>query len=420
VTNSGVANFTVGTIGAYDQNNVVLFDTGNYYMIATNGLSANDGSLFPITDFGTTGSYNAPAPICFAEGTRIRTERGEIAVEDLVEGDQIYVLDGAADATRPVVWIGQRDVNLATHPDPFEAQPIRIRRDAFANGMPSRDLLVSPDHAVFATSSLIPDGVLIPARLLVNGASIVRETQLAKVRYFHIELDQHSIIFSENLPSESYLDTGNRSFFQNGGSVIDLNVGFVAHCPVIERDTHCCRPFVYAAGSVLPIWNRLAQRAQHLGYIAPKVETTRDPAPRINLDGRDYQPIRTSDGVFSFMLPSTATEVRLLSQAARPCDTQPWIEDHRVLGVSISRIRVRDGNEVEDVALDGPALGRGWWAIEHDGVQANRWTNGEAVLRLPEARGSTRVLELTIGGNMTYPIAAEGTPRDLDAIAQIA
>jgi hypothetical protein len=422
VTNTGVANFTVGTIVAYDATNVVFLDTDTYYMIASTpgALSSNDASLFPITDFDTTGSYAAPPPVCFVEGTRIRTERGEIAVEDLVEGDQVHVRDGGTTATRPVTWIGQREVNLASHPDPFEAQPIRIRRDAFAAGVPCRDLLMSPDHAVFVNGALIPDGVLIPARLLFNGASIVRESRLTKVRYFHVELDRHSILFSENLPSESYLDTGNRSFFQNGGAVIDLNVGFVGYRPVIDRDTHCCRPFVYAAGSVLPVWTRLAQRAAQLGHIAPEVETTQDPAPRITVNGREFRPIRAGDDLFSFILPSTATEVRLRSNAARPCDTQPWIEDRRVLGVSVSRIRVRHGSEIEDLALDGPALGRGWWAVERDGLQISRLTNGDAVLRLPEAHGPSRVLELKMGGNMTYPLGSTDSALDFVATARIA
>jgi hypothetical protein len=112
-------------------------------MVATNGLSSNDGGLFPITDLGTTGAtYNAPPQVCFVEGTRIRTDRGEVNVEDLVKGDQVHVLDGDAETTRPIVWIGYREVNLAAHSDPFEAQPIRIRRDAFGEGMPCRDLLV--------------------------------------------------------------------------------------------------------------------------------------------------------------------------------------------------------------------------------------------------------------------------------------
>ena len=279
---------------------------------------------------------------------------------------------------------------------------------------------MSPDHAVLVDGALIPDGVLIPARLLVNGASIVRETRLTKIRYFHVELDRHSILFSEGLPSESYLDTGNRSFFQNGGAVIDLNVGFVGHRPTVARETHCCRPFVYAAGSVLPIWTRLARRAEQLGYVAASVQTSRDAAPRITVDDQDIPPLTATDGLFSFVLPATATEVRLRSRAARPCDTRPWIEDHRILGMMVSGIRVRGGHGVEDLPLDGPALGQGWWDVEFDGITMTRWTNGDAVLRLPTPDGSSRILELTAGGDITYPLGVAELCFEVDVVARSA
>jgi hypothetical protein len=69
-----------------------------------------------------------------------------------------------------------------------------------------------------------------------------------------------------------------------------------------------------------------------------------------------------------------------------------------------------------DLALDGAAPGKGWWGVERDGVRAWRWTSGDAVLRLPEANGSSRLLELTIGGGLTYPLhAADSDVHDLVA-----
>ena len=82
--------------------------------------------------------------------------------------------------------------------------PIRIQRDAFADGMPHRDLVVSPDHAIFV------DGKLICARQLVNGTTIRQELDWTAVDYYHVELDQHAILLAEGLPAESYLDTGNQ------------------------------------------------------------------------------------------------------------------------------------------------------------------------------------------------------------------
>jgi len=391
--------FTEATIVAYDQKYVVLESVGDFYMVAnsTTLLSASDSSLFPITDFGTTGPYTPPAPVCFVAGTRIRTDRGEKAVEDLVEGDRVCVLGAAPGATRPVVWVGRRDINLAAQvADPFEAQPIRIRRHTFADDMPHRDLLVSPCHAVLV------DGRLIPAGLLVNDATIIRETRLPKVRYYHVELDAHGILYSENLLTESYLDTGNRSFFQNN-SVVDLNAGFAGNRSSVRRETHSCAPFVDAPADVLPVWDRLAHRAVHLGFAIPELATTTNPAPSVAVNGRELAPVAVNGDIYAFTLPSGPQEVRLRSRAARPCAARPWVSDERVLGLSVSRIRVRDGLDVVDLALDGPAPGRGWWAIERDGSRVSRWTDGDALLRLPEANG-LRVLEVTIGSGMTYPL----------------
>ena len=69
-----------------------------------------------------------------------------------------------------------------------------------------RDLVLSPDHAVFA------DGVLVPVRHLVNGMTVVQQ-HVAALSYFHVELTAHAAIVAEGLPCESYLDTGNRAAF---------------------------------------------------------------------------------------------------------------------------------------------------------------------------------------------------------------
>ena len=67
--------------------------------------------------------------------------------------------------------------------------PVLIRASALADGVPRRDLFVSPQHAMFL------DGVLIPAIYLVNGASIVRVERMEQVDYFHLELETHDVIW---------------------------------------------------------------------------------------------------------------------------------------------------------------------------------------------------------------------------------
>ncbi len=147
---------------------------------------------------------------CFAAGTRIATPAGATAVEALHPGDRVRLANGG---TAPVLWIGHRHVACGRHRRPWDVLPVRVLAGAFAPGMPSRDLWLSPDHAVFT------DAVLIPIRYLINGRTIVQEL-VADVTYFHLELPAHAVILAEDLPCESYLDTGNRPTFANATATL--------------------------------------------------------------------------------------------------------------------------------------------------------------------------------------------------------
>jgi ELWxxDGT repeat protein len=151
-------------------------------------------------DLASLATQAAP---CFARGTRLLGPRGPVAVEDVREGDLLLTRDGTA---RPVVWVGDRRVDCRRHPMPEKVWPVRVRRDAFAAGVPSADVLLSPDHAVLV------DGALIPIGRLVNDRTVLREP-VAAVHYFHIELPLHDVLLAEGLPVESFLDTGNRRMF---------------------------------------------------------------------------------------------------------------------------------------------------------------------------------------------------------------
>lgn len=75
----------------------------------------------------------------------------------------------------------------------------------------------------------------------------------------------------------------------------------------------------------------------------------------------------------------------------------------RRLGVRVGRIRIADNGNLTDVALDGPALGGGWWAVEIEGRRMARWTDGDACLLLPVSTGVGRALTLILAGSTTYP-----------------
>ncbi len=132
----------------------------------------------------------------------IATPDDEIPVEDIRPGDLVLSADGAALRVR---WVGHRRADCRANP---EHAPIRIRAGALGAGTPRRDLVVSPDHALFI------DGLLIPAERLVNGGTIVRDAA-TRVIYHHVELEHHAVLLAEGAPAESYLDTGNRARFGN-------------------------------------------------------------------------------------------------------------------------------------------------------------------------------------------------------------
>ena len=139
-------------------------------------------------------------------GTLVSCPQGDVAVENLQIGDLVLTAEGKA---APVCWMGRQTVSLI-FADKLRALPIRICAGALAENIPSRDLLISPDHAVLV------DGVLVQAGALVNGTSIIRETNVPQVfTYYHVELDDHSLILAENVPAETFVDNIDRLAFDN-------------------------------------------------------------------------------------------------------------------------------------------------------------------------------------------------------------
>lgn len=188
---------------------------------------------------------------CFAEGTRLNTERGDVAVETLCAGDR--VLARIFGTLVPIVWIGCRRVDCARHPRPHSVWPVRILAGAFGERLPSRDLFLSPDHAIHA------DGVLIPVKYLINGTT-VRQEPVSEIRYFHVELPRHDVVLAESLPVESFLDTGNRSAFANAGGAIVLYPDFAARI----REAEGCAPLVVTGPALAAVRRRLQWRSMAL------------------------------------------------------------------------------------------------------------------------------------------------------------
>jgi uncharacterized repeat protein (TIGR03803 family) len=355
----------VGTDGSSPEAGVILGANGDLLGTTLNGGGTRGyGTIFELT-------------VCFVSGTHIATCHGEVPVEQLAVGDMVQTRQADEMQTLPVKWIGWRKINLPTHPRPELVAPVRIRRGAFADNVPHRDLLLSPDHAIFV------EGMLICAHQLINGTTIRQEMDRAEVEYFHIELDRHAILLTEGLTTESYVDTGNRKFFANSGQPLLLHPDLKDEADHPARVARSCAPFVSASETVRPVWEGLAARASRIAEPAAARQTTSDPGLHlVTSSGRTLKPITSSDGLYSFMLPAGLSKVRLASRAASPTDAEPWLGDRRLLGVNVERIVLR-GDVLHDISVDHPGLTDGWWDIERNGIEQRRWTNGNAILHLP-------------------------------------
>jgi type VI protein secretion system component Hcp len=146
---------------------------------------------------------NAP---CYCRDMLILTDRGEVPVQALAIGDVVVTMSGA---TRPIKWIGRRSYAGRFAVGQKDILPVCIRAGAIDENTPRRDLWISPHHAMYL------EGVLIEARDLVNGVSIVQAETVDKVEYFHIELETHDVLVVEGSFSESFIDDDSRNLFHN-------------------------------------------------------------------------------------------------------------------------------------------------------------------------------------------------------------
>lgn len=142
---------------------------------------------------------------CFTPGTLIDTDEGRIPVEELLPGDRVLTRDRGF---RTLRWVGAKEVDadlLARRP---EFTPVRIARGALGNGLPERDMLVSPQHRVLITGPRAEllfgeHEVLVAAKHLV-GMKGINRAHGTPVTYVHIMADRHEIVRSDGLWSESF------------------------------------------------------------------------------------------------------------------------------------------------------------------------------------------------------------------------
>lgn len=234
--------------------------SGNTVLTVSSGTTATQNTqsyvfaggyasgFFTLTpDTGTGVQINAVGTACYCPGTLIATPAGEAAVEKLAIGDLVVTASGAA---RSIKWIGRRSYAGRFARGQTQILPIRISAGALADGVPRRDLVVSPLHAMFI------NGVLIPAGALINGVSVVQLPAGERIDYVHVELDTHDVILAEGAPSETFVDDESRGMFHNAAEYASM------YPDAVRVAARYCAPRVEEGAILESVRARLAARVR--------------------------------------------------------------------------------------------------------------------------------------------------------------
>ena len=142
---------------------------------------------------------------CFTAGTLIATPRGEVPVEKLKRGDRILTRDNGIQTLR---WVGHKRLELIDLKKAPQLRPIRISAGALGDGMPERDMLVSPSHRMLITSHQAElyygqSEILVAAKhmLALDGVEVAEQPYIT---YIHIMCDNHEIVLADGAWSESF------------------------------------------------------------------------------------------------------------------------------------------------------------------------------------------------------------------------
>lgn len=143
--------------------------------------------------------------ICFASHTRLQCAKGARKIGDLKPGDLVKTLDGSLAAIR---WAGGRRVSVPMQVAFPWLRPVCISAGALGQGLPLRDLIVSPQHRVLLRSRIVrrmvgADDCLTPVRHLVGFPGIAISSKITEIHYRHILLDHHDVVLAEGAPAES-------------------------------------------------------------------------------------------------------------------------------------------------------------------------------------------------------------------------
>lgn len=268
----GVALVDDGTVVSF-----VSFDDNASTITATNGPAAGststdigeagNGESLETTDGGAsystqTSPTKGTIP-CFLGGTLIDTEFGERPIETLSVGDQVVTSDRGL---QPIRWIGEKKIDGKTASS-IDVRPICIKANSFGAGLPHTDLFLSPNHRVlirdYKCQLLFAETeVLSAVKFLTDRTGIFRDTPKSGFSYYHILFDQHEVLMSNGMATESFHpgQIGLDGFGSETGHEIlclfpELRYSLSSYGQTVRRDLRRFEADVLAGSVLQSSWN---------------------------------------------------------------------------------------------------------------------------------------------------------------------
>jgi len=119
-------------------------------------------------------------------------------VEDLQAGDRVIPRDNGF---QEIAWVGSKTMSSLDFARDPKLKPVFVKAGSLGNGLPERDMLLSPNHKVLlvdVNAELLFDDreVLVAAKHLVGKAGI-QQADVAQTSYIHFRVERPEVVFSD-------------------------------------------------------------------------------------------------------------------------------------------------------------------------------------------------------------------------------
>lgn len=167
----------------------------------------------------------------FARGTIFATERGPVAVEDILPGDRVRTIE---DGFQPLLWRGSTTiVPGATGQSPQMGSLTRIAADSLGVARPMPDLVLGPKARLYHRTEAVQritraDGAFLPVRDLIDGCNVIELTPMSSVPVYHLGLAGHYRLIACGVELESQ-HPGTLHDLALRGDALDLYLSLFPH-----------------------------------------------------------------------------------------------------------------------------------------------------------------------------------------------